>query len=520
MTKILIRDAGEIKVSSERIRKEFNKEKLQRLAASYMKMGQLEPGICTKDENGEFCLVAGERRLRACKIAQVPFEFVLREDADPELLLEIELEENLNRENLTWQEEVDGLDRLHRLRQTQAERKGDHQSLDDTSVETERSRASVHRDLELAEWAREFQEIKDAPSKQEAYKIIKRYKAELLRNQLLQQAVDEGRAGLTEEDKAAIAERDGTEVAEEGEVLNVGGIVIPSAVLLDYDKRLIQGRMEEEIERFEDGSVNLVLFDPPWGVNVTEVQEKSGQSESFDDGEEVFTEGLEGWLRVLFSKMSEGSHLYMFFPIKSHQLVYDTLERAGFQVNRMPIIWHKQGSHATRNPEIWPGRSYEPIAFARKGQRKLIVQGAPDVIITMAPTSAMKAGHPTAKHPDIYIEILKRSAYPGDKVLDPMCGSGMFAVACEVYQVAKKLNWWGIEEKRAFRELALENVIKGYSKIINREPIEKEYVSHSNPDPLPEDFKELEPGTDRWKKYWDAHPEKQEEMLTWRKEKE
>lgn len=31
--------------------------------------------------------------------------------------------------------------------------------------------------------------------------------------------------------------------------------------------------------------------------------------------------------------------------------------------------------------------------------------------------------------------------------------------------------------------------------------------------PLPEDFRELQPGTHDWGRYWRAHPEKQVEML-------
>jgi hypothetical protein len=130
----------------------------------------------------------------------------------------------------------------------------------------------------------------------------------------------------------------------------------------------------------------------------------------------------------------------------------------------------------------------------------------------------MQRSHPNAKHPDVYLELLERSTYPGDKVLDPMAGSGMCAVACEVYRKAKYLDWHLIEEKRSFRELALENVIKGYYKIVNREPIEVRPELVFELPPLTEDFKELEPGSADWSRFWKEHPEQQEEMLTWRKE--
>jgi len=37
--------------------------------------------------------------------------------------------------------------------------------------------------------------------------------------------------------------------------------------------------------------------------------------------------------------------------------------------------------------------------------------------------------------------------------------------------------------------------------------------------PLTEDFKTLEPGEGDWIRYWKAHPEQQEEMLEWRRNK-
>jgi hypothetical protein len=259
-------------------------------------------------------------------------------------------------------------------------------------------------------------------------------------------------------------------------------------------------------------------------VNLSQVSNTKGGTDEFEDGEEVFSESIQLWLESLYRKMAPDSHLYLFFAIRFHELAYQSLDKAGFVTNRMPLIWYKQGSHTVRNPEIWPGRSYEPIAFARKGAKKLIALGAPDVIITPAPTPSIKGIHPSAKHPDIYLELLKRSAYPGDRVLDPMCGSGMAAVAAEAYRASKKLDWWMIEEKQSFRELALENVIKGYSQIINKEPIdrpvEQVQITEYEEAPLTEDFRTLRPGSSDWMRMWKSHPEQQDDMLAWKKSQE
>lgn len=520
MSQIYNIDADKIITAPDRVRKEFNKEKLQRLAASFRALGQIQLGVCIELEPGKYQLIAGERRLRACRLAGIPFSFMLRDQASEVDLLEIELEENLNREGLTWQEEVDGLEKLHRLREGQKESKHQTQSLDDTAEEMDRSRGSIHRDLELAEWAKEFPEVKDAKSKAEAYKIIKRYKAELLRNQLLQQAI--AKSGPTTETDAS-----GVEVPIVEECLNIEGTLIPKSLLLEFNEKIELGPMEELLPEFPDGFFDLVFFDPPWGGNLASIRDKPPTQEDFEDEPEIFSSNIEGWLKQLYLKMATDSHLYLFFGIRFHELAYTALETAGFSVNRIPLIWYKQGSHVTRNAEIWPGRSYEPIAFARKGQKKLVSLGSPDVIITPAPTPSMKKIHPNAKHPDIYMELIKRSALPGDKLLDPMCGSGMVAVAAEEYRASKRLDWFMIEEKQVFRELALENVIRGYNKIVNREPVERtkkeqdrSMITDYEVAPISEDFHSLEPGSHDWMRFWKTYPEQQDLMLEWKKSKE
>lgn len=520
-------DAEKIVVASDRVRKDFNKEKLQRLAASFKAVGQIQPGVCVELEPGKYQLVAGERRLRACRLAEIPFAFVLKAEADEVMLLEIELEENLNREGLSWQEEVDGVEKLHRLREGQKETRGQSQSLEDTAVELDRSRGSVHRDIELAEWSKEFAEIRDAKTKADAYKIIKRYKAELLRNQLLQQAIDK-------EPSTSFGSVDGKQGGEPSpagavtpEVLNVGGVTIPKSLLLEFDERIELGTMEEKLPEFQDGFFDLVFFDPPWGANLSQIRDKPPGTEDFEDEPETFSEKIEEWLALIYRKMATNSHLYLFFGIRFHNLVYGALRKAGFVENGIPLIWYKQGAHVTRNPEIWPGRSYEPVAFARKGNKNLVTLGSPDTIITPAPTPLMKKSHPNAKHPDLYLELIKRSALPGDKLLDPMCGSGMLGVAAEEYRTAKRLDWRMIEKSQTFRELALENVIRGYGGIVSkeREPIDRprSEVGHQYDNsvlPVAEDFHSLQPGTPDWMRFWKAHPEQQDLMLEWKKSQE
>lgn len=100
-----------IKASPFQPRTEFDEEALRALADSVKEKGVLQPLLVRKVGN-DYELIAGERRLRASKLAglsEVPV--IVREMTDQEVL-EVALVENLLRENLTAIEEAEGLQRL------------------------------------------------------------------------------------------------------------------------------------------------------------------------------------------------------------------------------------------------------------------------------------------------------------------------------------------------------------------------------------------------------------------------
>ena len=81
-------------------RKSFNQEALDELATSIKNYGVFQPIIVKKSIKG-YDLVAGERRLRASKLAGLETIPVIIKDFSDEEMREIALLENLQRENLT-----------------------------------------------------------------------------------------------------------------------------------------------------------------------------------------------------------------------------------------------------------------------------------------------------------------------------------------------------------------------------------------------------------------------------------
>ena len=178
--KVYQTDPSSIVVES-RQRKVLKKEALKELALSIREFGQIHPGLCYLNEEGKPTLIVGERRLRACQLLNLPYNYILKEEVTDKLLLrQIELEENLQREDLEWIEEVEAKKELHELYQlrfglTTQGAKGGHK-LSDTAKHLGESSGLISGDIELALWAKEIPEVAEAKNKTIAKKIVDRLK--------------------------------------------------------------------------------------------------------------------------------------------------------------------------------------------------------------------------------------------------------------------------------------------------------------------------------------------------------
>ena len=101
----------DIFVSSYQPRKEFDEDAIKALASSIKEKGVLQPLIVRKTDKG-YELIAGERRLRASKIAGLTEVPVIIKDFSDGEVLEIALIENLLRENLSAIEEAEAYQSL------------------------------------------------------------------------------------------------------------------------------------------------------------------------------------------------------------------------------------------------------------------------------------------------------------------------------------------------------------------------------------------------------------------------
>ena len=94
-------------------RKVFRQEELEALAQSIRENGLLQP-VTVRRENGIYYLIAGERRLRACKLAGLKEIPALLADCPPEDSAVLALLENIQRKDLQMFEQANALVNLLR----------------------------------------------------------------------------------------------------------------------------------------------------------------------------------------------------------------------------------------------------------------------------------------------------------------------------------------------------------------------------------------------------------------------
>jgi ParB family chromosome partitioning protein len=114
-------EVNKIRPNSNQPRRDFDGEGLKELASSIKKYGVLQPLLVSKIEREtdrglevEYELIAGERRLRASRLAGLPHvPAIIKDNFDGDRLkLEVALVENVQREDLNALEEAEAYSRL------------------------------------------------------------------------------------------------------------------------------------------------------------------------------------------------------------------------------------------------------------------------------------------------------------------------------------------------------------------------------------------------------------------------
>ncbi|UTF56014.1 DNA modification methylase [Natronosalvus rutilus] len=211
-------------------------------------------------------------------------------------------------------------------------------------------------------------------------------------------------------------------------------------------------------DRLEDDEVDLIVTDPPYGVNIDisdsmgRVKETQHLGTVANDHDEE--EALELWddvMTELDRVASTQAHLYCFASWKTAGPFRDVIEAHGWQVQNY-LVWVKKdasqiAAFGTGSKPKW-GYKHEFILFAvRDGARPL--DGYPDDVLEYtearwSDVEDQETIHPTQKPVALLEELIERSSERGDLVIDPFGGSGATGEAA--VKLGRETRLWELEE--------------------------------------------------------------------------
>lgn len=412
---------SQLMISVERQRIEKDPEAEVELASSIERNGLIHPITIRRGSNNTPWLVAGERRTNAIEQLWIMgIEVRCAGKVFPEGYLpcidlknlskidayEIELEENIRRKDLTWQERSSATSQLYELRSLQAQKKGEAtpsaaQIAEETGASTEHTRKQIIVSKYL-----DNPEVKKAKNIDEAFKVIKRQEE-------LQRSADLGRSvGLTF-----------------------------SAV----DHKLLKGDCIELMKGLPSESFDVILTDPPYGIDAQDYNDSGGKTKGghfYDDSYQHWKDLLEAFVVQAKRVAKPQAHMYIFCDVDNFcelkEMVSDELLKVPeWKVFRTPFIFINPTAIRAPWPDQGPQRKWQMVLYAVKGS-KHVLHLRPDVLTY---PSDYNLNHHAQKPVELYKDLLTRSCNPGDSVLDPFCGTGtIFPAAHEL-----KIKATGIE---------------------------------------------------------------------------
>lgn len=383
------------------------------IVESIKKFGQLQPIIIEDIDDGEPILIDGLHRLEAIKkLGDRKVYAVHRQEVDILFVREMELETNIRRKEMTWQERTYALAELHKIRQSQDPTWGTTQTAEVARV---RGPAEVSEAVLITKMIDLFPEIGKAKNKSQALSMA-HAKAKLV-----------------------------TAASE------------ASRNIIDYEQlepKLVLGDSVEVIKTLPDGFCHAIITDPPFGIGYDERVAGTAHSISDYKDDKDSYERLLTMAPHLYRVLKEDGWLVWFLGVSWYERVKTVFREAGFTVDEIPIIWDRSdGRTFTNRPDRYFTRAYDIALHCFKGNPTMVIKSRPNVI-RVAPVEGSDRELLVERPVGLYQELIQRLTHPGQRVVDFFAGSG----SCLAAAAMLKRDFFGVELSPERRAVALKKI--------------------------------------------------------------
>lgn len=411
------------------------------LAASIKANGLIQPVVIriTTDADLEkfgidkmvhaWVLVAGGRRYAAhMLLGAETIKCTPIGELSPLMQKVLELEENLNRKNLEWDEEVLLKEEILELRKLEAEERKETFSQKQLAKELGETPANTSRDLQLAKALRDDPELRNAPTKASAVRQLE-----------FKRKIEERTAALSGNSLSTVVDR------------------IHNADMRDFVRTL------------PTGSIDLCFTDFPFGIDYNFVE---GDKNTYSDSQEELKDLLTDVVPEIIRVTKPGGWLALMMGSTNYDLLVELVEtccakhfhyarvwweqkengewvfmRSGrceagitdvndpceyLTVEDPEWIWHRPNS---RNPSMHPHlhaqNQYEKICVVNRGSAVLVDRSGANVLVHDAVYEDRI--HEMQRPHSLCLDVIKRFTISGERVLDLCFGSGSaLAAAAEL----------------------------------------------------------------------------------------
>lgn len=352
---------------------------IQELSWSINASGLINPITITRD--GE--LIAGERRLTAVKsLGWTHISAQYLDDLDPAMRHLVELEENVRRIDLSWQDQCLAVEEYHNMRKALDPEWDNIKTA--TALGISPQNTGQRRDV-AKEILRGNTTIAEAPKFSVARGIVARAK-----------------------------ERKQTSIVE-NVIATVTDEPIPERTV-----PLIHADFNEWVQTYDGPKFNFIHCDFPYGVNADKhAQGAAAAFGGYSDSEDVYWRLVQSLAHGMGNVVAESAHLMFWFSMDFYQPTLEALTEMGWDVQRFPLIWHKSDNVGILpDHNRGPRRIYETCLMASRGDRP-IVRAVSNVV--SHPTT--KQIHMSEKPVGMLTKFMEMFVDGNSSVLDPTAGS-------------------------------------------------------------------------------------------------